>query len=318
MTTVAGELPGLSVVVPLFNEVGNIVPLVDAVRSALVDQGPWELLLVDDGSTDGTPAAVRALTEGDRRIKLIRLGRNYGQATALQAGFDAAIGSVVISLDGDLQNDPADIPALIQTLEEQDYDLVAGYRVGRQDPTHRRLLSAIANAIVRMLTGVRIRDTGCTLRAYRRELLQGLHLYSDLHRFLPAVAVAVRGARITEMPVRHLPRFSGESKYGLRRTPKVIIDLIVLRAIHSFRERPLAMFAQGALLAIIFGLLSAFPEIFTIGIPDSRGSLILLALPFIWLELAGFLILLGLMAEVALRWQRTARPSTPLLARRLG
>jgi glycosyltransferase involved in cell wall biosynthesis len=318
MNSAAGELPKLSVVVPLFNEVGNIVPLVDAIRTALLDQAPWELLLVDDGSTDGTADAVRELTGRDRRIKLIRLGRNYGQATALQAGFDAAMGPIVVSLDGDLQNDPADIPALVHTLKEQDYDLVAGYRVGRRDPTHRRVPSAIANAIVRMLTGVQIRDTGCTLRAYRRELLQGLHLYSDLHRFLPAVAVAVRGARVTEMPVRHLPRFSGESKYGLRRTPRVIIDLIGLRAIHSFRERPLAMFAQGALLAIICGLLSAYPEIFTAGAPDSGSSLILLALPFIWLELAGFLILLGLMAEVALRWHRTARRSTPLLVRRLG
>jgi glycosyltransferase involved in cell wall biosynthesis len=312
------EQPRLSLVVPLLNEVDNVVPLVEAVRVAVHDLGPWELLLVDDGSTDGTPAAVRRQAELDSRIKLIRLGRNYGQATALQAGFDAAAGAIVVSLDGDLQNDPADIPQLVRKLQDGDYDLVAGYRVGRQDPTHRRLPSAIANAIVRMLTGVRIRDTGCTLRAYRSELLQGLHLYSDLHRFLPAVAVAVRGARITEMPVRHLPRFSGESKYGLRRTPKVIIDLIALRAIHSFRERPLAMFAQGALLAIIFGLLSAYPEIFAAGFPDSRGSLLLLALPFIWLELAGFLILLGLMAEVALRWQRTARPSPPLLVRRLG
>ena len=310
--------PRLSVVIPLFNEAENIAPLVEAVRRALVDQGTWEALLVDDGSTDGTPAAVRELGRLDPRIKLLRLGRNYGQATALQAGFDAAAGEIVVSLDGDLQNDPADIPGLVRTIEEQDYDLVAGYRVGRQDPRHRRFPSAVANAIARLLSGVRVRDTGCTLRAYRRELLQGLHLYSDLHRFLPAVAAAVRGARITEMPVRHLPRFAGESKYGLRRTPGVIVDLIVLRVIHSFRERPLAMFAQGALLAIICGLLSAFPAVFNASTPGSVGSLILLALPFIWLELAGFLILLGLIAEVVLRWHRTARPSTPVLVRHLG
>ena len=312
-----GNQPHLSIVVPLFNEEGNVAPLVEAVRAAVDLFSSWELILVDDGSTDGTPAVVRREAAVDPRIRLVRLGRNYGQALALQAGFDAAQGSVVVSMDGDLQNDPLDIPRLVYTLEQQDYDLVAGYRVRRQDPAHRRLPSIIANTLIGLLTGVRIRDTGCTLRAYRRELLDGLHLYAGLHRFIPAVAVAVRGARITELPVRHRLRHSGTSKYGLMRTPEVMADFFVLILIGSFRDRPLLMFSLGTLLALVCAALSALPFLMTLTREeDVAMSLLLPSLPFMWIELACFLLLLGLISEVILRWQRARLTPPPFLVRR--
>ena len=252
-------IPRLSIVVPMYNEVSNVAPFVAAVRVVLAGDESWELVLVDDGSTDGTTEQIRRLAGEDPRIRLVRLARNYGQTTALQAGFDHSVGALVVSMDGDLQNDPADIPQLVTTLEQGDYDLVAGYRVNRQDASHRRLPSAVANWLVRMLTGVSIRDSGCTLRAYRRELLNGLYLYSDMHRFLPSVAATIRGGRITEMPVRHYARQRGSSKYGISRAPKVAADLLVLALIRSFRERPLVMFARGSLLSLLAALVFAIP-----------------------------------------------------------
>jgi glycosyltransferase involved in cell wall biosynthesis len=210
------HLVELSIVVPLFNEAENVDPLVERVRAAL-DGGPsWELLLVDDGSRDATPARMDELALEDPRVRPIHLARNYGQTTAMQAGFDHARGRIVVSMDGDLQNDPLDIPRLIETLDEG-YDLVTGYRENRQDRfLTRKVPSWIANRIIRWLTAVPIRDNGCSLKAYRAELIQRLHLYSDMHRFIPAIAVATAGARIAEIPVMHHARQHGVSKYGFR------------------------------------------------------------------------------------------------------
>jgi glycosyltransferase involved in cell wall biosynthesis len=201
----------LSVIVPLYDEEASIPPLVEAVRGVLDGYGPWELVLVDDGSTDGTVPTVVRLAAQDTRIRLVRLARNYGQTAAMQAGFDHARGGVVVSMDGDLQNDPQDIPLLVAKLQEG-YDLVAGYRVNRQDKISRRIPSWVANRLIRWITGVPIRDNGCSLKAYRRALLDCLHLYSDMHRFIPAVAASAAGARIAEVPVRHHPRRYGQSK----------------------------------------------------------------------------------------------------------
>jgi glycosyltransferase involved in cell wall biosynthesis len=308
----------ISVVVPLFNERDNVVPLVAATVQALREKKQWEMVLVDDGSTDDTADQIRRIASKDSRIRFVRLGRNYGQTTALQAGFDHANGQVVVSMDGDLQNDPADIPKLINALKAGDFDLVAGYREQRQDAFHRRLPSLLGNLVARSITQVPIRDTGCTLRAYRRELLRGFVIYSDMHRFLPAVAVALRGARIAELPVRHYPRRFGESKYGLSRTPKVLGDLLVLTLIRSFRERPLVMFARGTGLSLITALIFTIPGVWESVQPGHARSIILPALPLIWLELACFLMLLGLIAEVVLRRHRTARRSEPLLVRELS
>src|SRR5262249_38900390 len=206
--------PTLSVVVPLYNEQESLPGLVDAVRSALAGDRAWELVLVDDGSRDGTAAAAEKISAVDSRVRLIRLARNYGQTQAMQAGFDAVRGDVVVSMDGDLQNDPADIPMLVNTLE-QGYDLVAGYRERRQDKgITPKIPSWVANRLIRAITTVPIRDNGCSLKAYRRDMLDRMHLYSDMHRFLPALAAATAGARITEVPVRHHARRFGQSKYG--------------------------------------------------------------------------------------------------------
>jgi glycosyltransferase involved in cell wall biosynthesis len=209
------ERLSLSVVVPLFDEEENVEPLVGAVQDALDIRASWELILVDDGSGDATPEIGARAAEADARVRLVRLARNYGQTAAMQAGFDQARGSVIVTMDGDLQNDPDDIPRLLTKLNEG-YDLVIGYREGRKDRwLTRKVPSWVANRLIGWITGVRIRDNGCSLKAYRRELLERLHLYSDMHRFIPAVAAATAGARIAEIPVRHHSRLRGTSKYGL-------------------------------------------------------------------------------------------------------
>ena len=293
-------------VVPLYNEEDSVEPLVRAVQGAMADTPNWELILVDDGSRDRTPEVAEKLAEGDQRIKVGRLARNYGQTQAMQAGFDLAAGDVIVSMDGDLQNDPADIPNLIAKLEEG-YDLVAGYRVRRKDNLlRRRVPSWIANQIIRLITRVDIRDNGCSLKAYRRWTLDRMPLYSDMHRFLPAMAAAMAGARITEIPVRHHARKFGQSKYGLSRIFKILADLLTITLISWFRERPLQLFGGAALGA--FGLGSLF-GIATLGGLLNRqhhvaGAFVLPASMLLCFALGGFLLLLGLIAEVALRKAR--------------
>lgn len=298
-------------VIPLLNEEDTVPHLVEAVMRALDGKMAWELVLVDDGSSDGTAAAVEAAAaerDGDPRIRLLRLARNFGQTPALQAGFDHARGQVVVSMDGDLQNDPDDIPLLLARLEEG-YDLVAGYRRVRRDTLlTRRLPSQAANGLIRLLTGVPIRDTGCALKAFRRDLLSRIRLYSDLHRFIPAVAAATAGARITEIPVRHHPRRMGQSKYGMSRVAKVLADLILLRALRSFRDRPFALFAASALavlgLGLLFGLLSL--RAFGATDPEVARSLVFPGISALFLGLSAYLMMLGLLAEIiSERWAQT-------------
>jgi glycosyltransferase involved in cell wall biosynthesis len=294
----------LSIVVPVYNEAENIGPLVDAVRDALGEDVAWELLLVDDGSTDGSRVVARALARTDARIRLIPLARNFGQTAAMQAGFDAATGRVVVSMDGDLQNDPADIPRLIAKLD-QGYDLVTGYRVDRQDTLlTRKVPSWIANRIIARLTGVSIRDNGCSLKAYRRELLDRMVIYSDMHRFIPAMAVATSGARVAEIPVRHHPRRAGQSKYGLSRVWKVLPDLLAIKMISSFRSRPLVMFGMGAFAAA--ALAALFFVLSLVSIPGGlrEGMAYTFVFPsivLVWITLAVYLLLLGLIGEVVIQ-----------------
>ncbi|HEV8356820.1 MAG TPA: glycosyltransferase family 2 protein [Gemmatimonadales bacterium] len=312
------DAPAVTIVVPVLNEEPNVAPLVEGVREALREGPTWELLFVDDGSSDGTAAAVLAFAGADDRIRLIALARNYGQTAALQAGFDHARGHTVISMDGDLQNDPADIPALVAKLEEG-YDLVAGYRRGRQDAwLSRKLPSWVANRVLRWITGVPIRDTGCSLKAYRRELIDRLALYSDLHRFIPTVAAATAGARIVELEVRHHPRQHGRSKYGLSRVGKVLADLLTLRMIHSFRERPLLLFASGALVAAVLGLLFAGAAAVSMAgfQPAKANALVLPATACVWFALSWYLLMLGLIAETALWEARAEHPEPGPLAHR--
>lgn len=308
--------PQLSVVVPLHNEEESVAPLVEAVRRALASHPGWELVLVDDGSRDGTASLAATLAAGDPRVVLIRLARNYGQTLAMQAGFDAARGDVVISMDGDLQNDPEDIPRLVATLE-QGFDLVAGYRERRQDKLlTRKVPSWVANRIIRAVTGVNIRDNGCSLKAYRRAALDRMHLYSDMHRFLPALAAATAGARITEIPVRHHARRFGRSKYGLSRVLKILADLMTILMISWFRERPLALFGLGAAGAV--GLAGLFFVLSLRVVEGASAELadayVLPAAALLWVMLAGYLLMLGLLGEVAVRRAREEHTELPPIA----
>lgn len=293
-------------VVPLFNEEESVALLVNSVRDALGTDVAWELVLVDDGSRDGTARIATALGVVDPRVRLVSLARNYGQTQAMQAGFDAASGEVVVSMDGDLQNDPLDIPRLVAMLE-QGYDLVAGYRVRRKDRFFtRKVPSWVANRLIAWLTGVSIRDNGCSLKAYRRELIDQLHLYSDMHRFLPAVAAATAAARITEIPVRHHPRRFGKSKYGLSRIAKILADLLTIKMISSFRERPLSLFGRGAAGAVAAGivvLIAWLDSIATYDVQHARAY-VLPTVALLWITLACYLLMLGLIAEVALQKSR--------------
>lgn len=300
----------LSVVVPVYNEEQNVAPLAAAIRDALADVPSWELLLVDDGSIDGTLQVAAAVSAVDPRVRVVPLARNYGQTQAMQAGFDEALGEVVVSLDGDLQNDPGDIPLLLAKLDEG-YDLVAGYRQRRQDALlTRKVPSWVANRIIRAITRVDIRDNGCSLKAYRRWTLERMHLYSDMHRFLPALAAATAGARIAEIPVRHHPRRFGKSKYGLSRILKILTDLLTITLISWFRERPLQLFGFVAFAALVPAF--AFGVAAVLAVMDLRDNItdayVLPAAALLWLMLACFLVMLGLIAEVALRKAREELP----------
>lgn len=309
------RVPRLSLVVPLFNEEGSVARLIDAVRAALGPGPDWELVLVDDGSRDGTVTQARAAIGADGRITVLRLARNYGQTPAMQAGFDAARGDVIVTMDGDLQNDPLDIPRLVARLDDG-YDLVAGYREKRQDLLiTRKIPSMIANWMIRQATGVSIRDNGCSLKAFRRPVVARLHLYSDLHRFIPAVAAATAGARITEIPVRHHARQFGQSKYGLSRVGKVLTDLLVIVTIRSFRDRPLHLFARGAGTALVLGLVSTIGAVVAIAFfhPGKADALVFPSIALVWFGLAASLLVLGLLAEAALRgFGRRLIHETPL------
>jgi len=297
--------PTLSVVAPLYNEAQNVRPLVNWVLQALESySSTFEVILVDDGSRDGTWEEVLAVAS-DPRVHGLRLGRNVGQTAAMMAGFDHALGDVIVSLDGDLQNDPRDIPALVAKLEEG-YDLVCGWRHRRQDKLLlRKVPSWLANRLIRRLTGVAITDNGCSLKAYRRDLLNRISLYAEQHRFIPALSASV-GARITEMPVRHHARRFGESKYGISRTVKVLIDLLTLKMITTFRSRPLVGFGLAAvpplLAALVFGAMWLV-SLTQFG-PEKASALVFPGAGLLWIGLAFYLFMLGLVAEVALSSER--------------
>lgn len=304
--------PELSVVVPLLNEEANVAELVGQVREALDGFRSWELILVDDGSTDQTPYLIHALALADPRVRPLLLARSYGQSTAMQAGFDKARGEVVVTLDGDLQNDPRDIPALVTKLGEG-YDLVVGYRVRRKDRVLRRKVpSWVANRVIRWITGVPVRDNGCSLKAYRGDLLRRVRLYSDMHRFIPALAAGIAGARITEIPVNHRPRVAGTSKYGLSRVLRVLVDLLTVKMIRTFRDRPLVLFSiLAGWSAFVGALFSAATVVAHTSFWTRKAeALVFPGAALLWFALATFLLLLGLVGETAVRrdYQRRGGP----------
>jgi glycosyltransferase involved in cell wall biosynthesis len=235
--------PEISVVIPAFNEEDSILPLAQALHDVLITLGrTFEVIFVDDGSTDGTPVKLEQILQLDRRVKVIQLATNAGQTAALCAGFDASQGRFVIAMDGDLQNDPSDIPEIIAELDVG-WDIVSGWRRNRKDHISRRLPSICANALLSWISGVKLHDFGCTLKGYRSEFIRRVPLYSDMHRYLPAFATAM-GARVKEIEVKHHPRVYGESKYGMGRIYRVAMDIAVLQLLVHFAFRPLHWFGM--------------------------------------------------------------------------
>jgi glycosyltransferase involved in cell wall biosynthesis len=241
----------ISVVVPMHNEERSVALLYDELRSVFEPLDvPWEAIFVDDGSTDGTFAALTRLHSAAGNVRIVRLRRNFGKAAALVAGFDQARGEIVVTMDGDLQDDPAEIPRLLAKLDEG-FDLVSGWKTHRRDPLSRRILSRIFNRATGVLAGVRLHDMNCGLKAYRAEVVRGLRLYGELHRFIPVLA-HYRGFRIAELPVNHRPREHGRSRYGIERYLRGFLDLLTVSFIGRYRHRPLHLFGG---LGLILGFI---------------------------------------------------------------
>jgi glycosyltransferase involved in cell wall biosynthesis len=251
MNEMASHPPQLSVVIPLFDERDNVAPLIERLAESL-DGIDHEVIFVDDGSVDDTVAQLRQHARPGSRI--VEFARNYGQTMALAAGIDAAGGDLIVTLDGDLQNDPADIPLMMQRMAQGDCDLVAGIRQKRQDGMLlRKIPSQVANWLIRRLTGVAIQDYGCTLKLFRPRIAKNLGLYGELHRYMPVLA-SLRGARIVQMPVRHHPRVAGTSKYGLNRTLKVLSDLLLMVFMQKYGQRPMHLFGGSGILLFLSGM----------------------------------------------------------------
>ncbi len=288
----------LSIIVPLYNEEDNIEPLYRATTQAVEPLGlAFEIIFVDDGSRDQTFARTEALARADRRVRTIKFRRNYGQTPAPVAGIDHARGEILVTMDGDLQNDPADIPQLIQKVHEG-YDIVAGWRQRRQDKLVSRVLpSKVANWLIARVTGVSIKDTGCSLKAYRAGLIKNIPLYSEMHRFIPAMT-SLAGARIAQIPVRHHPRKFGVSKYGISRVYKVLFDLIAIKSVLILATRPLFSVTWMAFLA---GLMSATFFLFALWQTAVRAegfSVVFVGVGLLFALLALFLVCLGLLAHL--------------------
>ena len=303
------EPRSLSIVVPVFNEAGNVARLVDSTLSAArsLDLG-FELIVVDDGSTDETTSILRGLRAGAPELVVVRLRRNFGQTLALLAGLDCSRGEAVVTMDGDLQNDPADIPRLLDELR-WGADAVSGWRRERRDPVSRMLPSLAANWLIRRLTGVAIHDQGCALKAYRGELVRSLGLYSDMHRFI-ATLTSPLGARIVEIEVRHHPRAAGSSHYGASRIVRVLADLLTLQMLTRFREWPLRWFTMIGLPFLGFGLVASLEAM----LGGGEGLVVWAAVSFLSTSTFGSFMLLGLLGEATLEVSGRGR-SRPVLHR---
>ncbi|MBI4481440.1 MAG: glycosyltransferase family 2 protein [Acidobacteria bacterium] len=294
--------PQLSVIIPVYNEEANLPRLHPRLLEALQALGrSFEILYIDDGSTDGSFRALTALAEGNSGVKVIRFARNFGQTAAMAAGFEHARGEVIVPLDADLQNDPEDMGKILKKLEEG-YDVVSCWRKERKDPwLTRRLPSAVANKLISWISGVHLHDYGCTLKGYRREVTQHIRLYGEMHRFIPIFAFWA-GARVAEIVVRHHPRQVGRSKYGLSRTLKVLLDLVTVKFLTSFSTKPMYFFGgAGSLLCaggILFGVITLV-EKYTAGTKAHRNPLLLLAATLFLIGVQ--FVLMGVVAELVIR-----------------
>ena len=292
----------LSITIPLYNEEANVKPLHERLVAALEPLGqPFEAILVNDGSTDGTERELTELAARDKRVKVVSFRRNFGQTAAMMAGIHYASGEIIIPMDGDLQNDPADIAKLLAKLDEG-YDVVSGWRHDRKDHTIRRNFpSRLANRLISWISGVELHDYGCSLKAYRRDVLKDVRLYGEMHRFIPIYA-SWQGGRVTEVPVTHHPRLHGESKYGADRVLKVLLDLIVVQFLARYSNRPIYVFGTFGigcfLVAIAAGLWAVYLKYF------ENTTFIQTPLPLLVVMLTvtgGMSILMGLLAEIIMR-----------------
>jgi glycosyltransferase involved in cell wall biosynthesis len=294
--------PDISVVIPVYNEAASLEPLHRELVSALERLGrPYEVIYIDDGSTDDSFGRLRAMYERDDRVRVIQFRRNFGQTAAFAAGFAAARGSVVVTADADGQNDPADIPALLARLDDT-ADVVCGWRRARKDPwLSRRLPSSLANRLISWTTGVHLRDYGCSLKAFRADVVKPLRLYGELHRFLPALA-REQGARIVEVPVHHRPRLHGRSKYGLSRIVRVALDLVTVKFLMTYSTRPLQIFGLlGAALGLAGGAGLAYLAYRKFGLGEDIGTRPLLTIGVLSVMTGVQLVTLGLLAELQAR-----------------
>lgn len=285
--------PDLSLVVPLYNEEDNVRTLIDSIDQALCRLGIlYETVLVDDGSRDATRSVAAHVVADNPRVRLVVLRRNYGQTAAMSAGIRHARGRVIVTLDGDLQNDPADIPRLL-ALIDQGFDIVVGWRRRRQDAVARVVISRIANRIIAWLMGGGVRDSGCSLKAYRAELIQGLPLYGEMHRFIPALS-QLAGARLAEIEVKHHPRRFGVSKYGYSRVIKVMLDIATIRMLLSYSRRPVLWHSTATALVAV---LSGFALAASVGVFGS-GAIVHVAIPMLLISLGVFIVVWGTVGQI--------------------
>lgn len=292
----------ISIVIPLRNEEQNVAPLVASLAAALGALGrEYEVIFINDGSTDGTMACLHEACAADQRLKALHFRRRFGQTAAMQAGFNHARGGIIVAMDGDLQNDPADIGRLLAKVDEG-FDLVSGWRKDRQDhPVRRNFLSRVANSLISRTTGVRLHDYGCSLKAYRREVLEGIALYGEMHRFIPVYAFW-NGARIAEVPVLHHPRRHGESNYGLERVIKVTLDLGVVLFLHRYAQKPIYVFGLCGLASWSISAMAAIAAVLYKFLGDK--TFIQTPLPLIAVTMfftGAICFLLGLLAELSIR-----------------
>ncbi len=309
------ESPLLSVMVPVYNERDNLPILYSDLCQVLESLGhSFEIILIDDGSTDGSTRLLRELASGDPRLRILELVRNYGQTAAMSAGFDHSRGKVIIPLDADLQNDPQDIPRILEKLHEG-YDVVSCWRQNRQDSWMRVWPSRVANRLISWMSGVRLHDFGCTLKGYRREILRHVRLYGEMHRFIPIFAHWA-GARVAELPVRHHPRYRGRSKYGLLRTFKVPLDLMTIKFLGSYSTKPMYLFGGLGSLSMAIGTLLSVVTLyqkFFEAVKAHRNPLLLLSVFFLLVGIQ--LILFGLMTELIVRTYHESQGKPTYLVR---
>jgi glycosyltransferase involved in cell wall biosynthesis len=309
----------VSIVIPIFNEEANLPELVERVGAAMQRSGrSFELICVDDGSRDGSPNVLAALGEQNAWLKPLYLIRNYGQSAALQAGFDAAQGEVIVTLDGDLQNDPDDVPELLELLDSRpDIDVISGWRKDRHDRTvSRKIPSLAANRIISRVTGVKLHDYGCALKLYRADVIKDLRLYGELHRFIPALAAEV-GAKIVEVPVRHHARTRGASKYGLDRTFRVVLDLLWIKFLMRFLHRPMQAFGGFGLgMGMVGGLILAWLTVEKLVFGQEIGGRPLLLLGVLLVMIGVQLIATGLIGELLTRVYHEPQGRAQYLLRR--